>query len=303
VLAPEPYLTDVVLAGGLVSAAGTAEQRAEVLGAVAAGERVLAVAHDEPEGPRWTTAAPGTTAAQDGDRWTLTGTKDPVLHGARADQVVVTATLPDGGTGLFLVDPTAGGDAADRTGYATYDGGRAARIVLDGTPAVPLGDPTADRSATLATMLDLTRVMAANEALGVMQAQLAATTSYLTSRKQFGVTLNHFQALTFRAADMYVSLELTHSIVDWATMTIASGDRDALADAAARCALQTSRASRHIGQEAIQLHGGIAMTAEYSVGTATAHLTVLDHLFGDGDHHLRALAEGVTDHDTLEALG
>ena len=74
-------------------------------------------------------------------------------------------------------------------------------------------------------------------------------------------------------------------------------------EAAARCALQTSRASRHIGQEAIQLHGGIAMTAEYSVGTATAHLTVLDHLFGDGDHHLGTLAAGVTDHDTLEALG
>jgi alkylation response protein AidB-like acyl-CoA dehydrogenase len=299
VLAPEPYLTGVVLAGGLVSASGTAEQRADVLGAVAAGERVLAFAHDEPGGPRWSSQAPGTTATRDGDGWTLTGTKDPVLHGARADLLVVSAGLPDGGTGLFLVD----GDAADRTGYPTYDGGRAARVVLDATPAVPLGGAGADRSATIATMLDLTRVMAANQSLGVMQAQLAATTSYLTSRKQFGVTLNTFQALTFRAADMYVSLELAHSVVDWATMVIATGDRERLSEAAARCALQTSRASRHIGQEAIQLHGGIAMTAEYSVGTATAHLTVLDHLFGDGDHHLGALAAGVTDHDTLEALG
>jgi alkylation response protein AidB-like acyl-CoA dehydrogenase len=299
VLAPEPYLTGVVLGGGLVSAAGTAEQRAEVLGAVAAGERVLAVAHDEPGGPRWSAEAPGTSASQDGDGWVLTGTKDPVVHGARADQVVVSATLPGGGTGLFLVD----GEAVDRTGYPTYDGGRAARLGFDATPAVPLGDPTTDRSATVATMLDLARVMAANQALGVMQAQLAATTSYLTSRKQFGVTLNTFQALSFRAADMYVSLELTHSVVDWATMTIATGDREALRGAAARCALQTSRASRHIGQEAIQLHGGIAMTAEYSVGTATAHLTVLDHLFGDGDHHLRDLAAEVTDHDTLEAVG
>ena len=303
VLAPEPYLTGVVLAGGLVSAAGSAEQRAEVLGAVASGERVLAFAHDEPEGPRWSSGAPGTTATRDGDTWSLSGTKDPVLHGARADLLVVSATLPEGGTGLFLVDPTADGGAPSRTGYATYDGGRAARVVLDATPAVPLGEPDVDLAATIATMLDLTRVMAANQALGVMQAQLAATTSYLTSRKQFGVTLNTFQALTFRAADMYVSLELTHSVVDWATMTISTGDRDALRDAAARCALQTSRASRHIGQEAIQLHGGIAMTAEYSVGTATAHLTVLDHLFGDGDHHLGRLAAGVTDHGTLEALG
>ena len=106
-IAPEPYLTSVVLAGGLVSAVGTAEQRQEVLGALSAGESVLAFAHDEP-GRGWTPSAEKVTASQDGDTWTLTGVKEPVPHGARADVLVVSAALPDGGTGLFLVE----GDAA-----------------------------------------------------------------------------------------------------------------------------------------------------------------------------------------------
>ena len=121
-----------------------------------------------------------------------------------------------------------------------------------------------------------------------MQFLLPTTTEYLRSRKQFGVPLSTFQALTFRAADMYVSLELTHSMVDWATMVVAQASKEgqspvAVADAARRVSVQVSSAGRHLGQEAIQLHGGIAMTMEYSVGMYTAHLTALDHLLGDGD--------------------
>lgn len=298
VLAPEPYLTSVVLAGGLVSAVGTTEQRAEVLGALSAGESVLAFAHDEP-GAGWTDSASGVTAAQDGDSWTLTGVKEPVPHGARADKLVVSAALPDGGTGLFLVD----GDAAERSSYPTYDGTRAARVTFDGTAATPLGEAGRDVTASIATVLDIARVMAANQALGAMQFLLPTTCEYLRSRKQFGVPLATFQALTFRAADMYVSVQLTHSMVDWATMVVAAGDPAEVADAARRVSLQVSTAGRHVGQEAIQLHGGIAMTMEYSVGMYTAHLTALDHLFGDGGHHLRALAGAVTTYGALDPLG
>ena len=297
VIAPEPYLTSVVLAGGLVSACGTPEQRQELLGALSAGERVLAFAHDEP-GRGWTASAEQVTAAQDGDTWTLTGVKEPVPHGARADVLVISAALPDGGTGLFVVD----GAAADRTDYPTYDGTRAARVAFDGTAAVPLGEPGADLTNSISTVQDITRVMAANQALGAMQFLLPTTTEYLRSRKQFGVPLATFQALTFRAADMYVSLQLTHSMVDWATMVVAQGDPVAVADAARRVSLQVSRAGRHLGQEAIQLHGGIAMTMEYSVGMYTAHLTALDHLLGDGGHHLRELAGEVTTYDALDPL-
>jgi len=299
VLAPEPYLTSVVLAGGVVAAAGTAEQRAEMLGALSAGELVLAFAHAEP-GSRWTASASAVTATRDGEDWTLSGVKEPVPQGARADRLVVSAALPDGGTGLFLVDPGASGVARD--GYATHDGGRAARVSLDSAPAEALGEAGADLSPTISVVLDIARVMACNEAVGAMEVALDATRSYLTSRKQFGVTLNTFQALNFRAADMYVSLELAKSVTLWATMVIAAGKPEAMAEAASRAALQVSRAGRHIGQEAIQLHGGIGMTAEYSIGSYTSRLTALDHLLGDGDHHLRLLSAAVGDHDEVDLL-
>jgi alkylation response protein AidB-like acyl-CoA dehydrogenase len=290
VLAPEPFLASVVLGGGAVAAAGTAEQRAELLGALASGEQRLALAH--------TDGATPVTAAQADGGWALTGVKEPVLSGD-ADRLVVSATLPgDGGTGLFLVD----GDACERTTGPAFDGSRVSRVVLDGTPATPLGEPGADASAHLRTALDLGRLAACHEALGGMEVALEATTAYLKSRKQFGVPLNTFQALNFRAADLYVSLELTRSIVAWATMMVAESEPELAHEAVTRAALQTSRAGRHLGQESIQLHGGIAMTAEYLVGNITSHLTALDHLLGDGQQHLTELASGVDAYPGLDPL-
>ncbi|SEC49454.1 hypothetical protein SAMN04489844_2400 [Nocardioides exalbidus] len=298
VLAPEPYLATVVHAGGLVAAVGTPEQKADLLGRLSSGEIVLAAADTSPGG-RWASRADGVRATVSGGDWTLDGVADPVVGGESADHLVVTAALPDdGGTGVFLVAAS----AATVTGYATADLTRAASVTFDGSAATPLGEPGRDLSASIATISDLTRIMGANQALGVMQSQVRATTDYLKSRKQFGVTLNTFQALNFRAADMYVSLELATSLVDWATMTIAGGDPEAVADAADRVGLQVSRSGRHIGQEAIQLHGGIGMTAEYAVGVGTAHLTVLEQWLGNGSHHLTRLAARVDDHELVEAL-
>jgi len=298
VLAPEPFLTAVVLAGGLVAAAGSPEQRAGALGALAAGESVLAFAHAEP-GSRWQTTASGVKAAQSGDDCTLTGVKEPVPHGARADRLVVSAVLPSGETGLFLVDADAAG--LTRDGYRTHDGGRAARVGFADTPAVPLGEG-GDATAAIDRALVVARIVACNEALGLMEVALETTTSYLTSRKQFGVTLNNFQALTFRAADMYVSLELARSLTLWATMVLADEPAEAASEAAARAALQVSRSGRHIGQEAIQLHGGIGMTAEYAVGAYTSRLTALDHLLGDGDFHLSRLAADIASYDEVDPI-
>jgi alkylation response protein AidB-like acyl-CoA dehydrogenase len=299
VLAPEPFLTSVVLAGGVVAAAGTDSQRSEVLEPLASGGSVLAFAHAEP-GARWASSASSLTADSSGDAWTLSGVKEPVLHGARADLLVVSAVLPDGCTGLFLVRPDAPG--LTRQGYGSFDGGRAARVSFGGTPAVPLGTAGADQAAVIARALDGARIAACNEALGAMQFQLDATSEYLRSRKQFGVPLKTFQALTFRAADMYVSLELATSVAVWATMVLASGSDAEVSVAASRAGLQVSRASRHVGQEAIQLHGGIAMTAEYSVGSYTSHLTALDHLLGDGQFHLSRLAAAVGDYEEVDPL-
>jgi alkylation response protein AidB-like acyl-CoA dehydrogenase len=118
------------------------------------------------------------------------------------------------------------------------------------------------------------------------------------------MTLNRFQALTFRAADMYTSLELTRSIVSWASMVLADRSSTAaqVTEAARRAKLQVSTAGRHIGQEAIQLHGGIGMTMEYAVGHMTARLTAIDHLLGDGREQTKHLAETLTDHGVVEPL-
>jgi alkylation response protein AidB-like acyl-CoA dehydrogenase len=266
VLAPEPYVASVVLAGGLVAALGSDEQRAELLGGLASGDRLLAYAE-------------GAVA-------------EPVVQGARADTVVWNLD------GELFVGPTPPHPQAN----PTHDGGRAARLELDRSSVAPLGHG-GDAAATVALVTARARIAACHEALGAMDSALRMTTAYLTTRKQFGVTLNRFQALTFRAADLYTALELTRSIVTWATMVAAeSDDPAAVLAAAARAKLQTARAGRLIGQEAIQLHGGIGMTAEYAVGHYTSRLTALNHWLGDADEQVRLLSAGLTDHTVLDPL-
>ncbi len=296
VIAPEPFVEAVVLAGGLVAAAGTAEQRAEILGSLAEGALVPAFAHTEPAS-RYELAASGVKASSTGDSWTLSGVKEPVLGGARADLLVVSAAV-EGGTGLFLVQPEA--DGLTRTSYGTFDGGRAARVAFDNTPATPLGEAGADQSAAIAATVARAQIAYGHESLGAMDTALRTTTDYLKTRKQFGVPLMTFQALTFRAADMYVSLELARSTVAWATLVLLDGG-DAT-EAASRAKLQVSKAGRHIGQEAIQLHGGIGMTAEYSVGHYMSRLTAIDHALGDGRHHLNRLVSTLEGHSVVDPL-
>lgn len=296
VLAPEPFIEAVVLAGGLISTVGTAEQRGKLLSAVAEGTLIPAFAGNEPAG-RWSIAAQGVTAEQDHEQWTLTGVKEPVPGGARADLLVVSAKVGNG-TALFTI----GADAAglERTGYRTHDGGRAARISFDKTPATPLGEAGVDRTGDIEAALARAQIAYCHEAVGAMEIALETTTAYLKTRKQFGVTLNKFQSLTFRAADMYVSLELAKSMVLWAMLVLDAGE-NAL-EAASRAKLIVSRSGRHIGQEAVQLHGGIGMTAEYSVGHYMSRLTAIEHTLGDGRHHLARLASTLDDHDVVDAL-
>ena len=296
VLAPEPFIEGIVLAGGLISSVGTSEQRADLLGQIAEGTLVPAFAGSEP-GRRWSLNASDVKATQSGDSWTLTGVKEPVLGGARADLLVVTAAIGDG-TALFTVAADATG--LTRDGYKTHEGGRAARVTFDSTPATPLGEPGADQSSAVAAAVARAQIAYSHEAIGAMEVALEETTAYLKTRKQFGVTLNKFQALTFRAADMYVSLELAKSVVSWATLVLDAGE-DA-GEAASRAKAIVSRTSRHIGQEAIQLHGGIGMTAEYSVGHYTSRLTAIEHTLGDGQHHIGLLAASVADHGVVDAL-
>jgi alkylation response protein AidB-like acyl-CoA dehydrogenase len=269
VLAPEPYVASVVLAGGLVAAAGSDDQRAELLGGLADGERLLAFAD------------------------VRGGVAEPVVQGARADTVVWHV---DGE--LFVSDRP-----EQATAYRTYDGGRAARLEFDRSAATPLGDG-GDQSGTVALVRARAQVAACAEALGSMETALRLTTEYLRTRQQFGVTLNRFQALTFRAADMYTAVELTRSMVTWAAMVAAEVDDPAhVVEAAARAKLQVARAGRLVGQEAVQLHGGIGMTAEYAVGHHLARITALTRWLGDATAQVGHLAAGLEQHTVLDPLG
>ncbi|OBJ48052.1 acyl-CoA dehydrogenase family protein [Mycobacterium sp. 1423905.2] len=289
-LAPEPILHGALAPGALIAEQGT-EAQVQLLDEVAAGQRLLAFAHLEP-GNRTLGTDVTTSAVPQGDSWALSGRKNPVLAGDSAQTLVVSAALPDGGTGLFLVNASDG--ALSRHPYRTFDGQRGAQIDFDQTPAEPLGDAV-DASTAIRNAIIKIQSALCSEAVGAMEEALRLTTDYLKTRKQFGVTLNKFQTLTQRAADMYVSLELARSMNFYAAMSIADGNLDPAI--ASRAKLQIGRSGRHIGQEAIQLHGGIGMTAEYPVGHYTARLTAIEHTLGSTEDHLRFLSEHIGDHD------
>ena len=287
-LAPEPVVHAALAPGALIAEHGSDAQKL-MLDDVAAGQKLLAFAHLE-TGHRRPTATVVTQAVRQGDSWSLTGTKNPVLAGDCADALVVSAALPDGGTGLFLVD----GDAVNRHSYPTFDGQRGAQIQLNSAPAEPLGDAV-DASPAIRDAIIRIQSALCSEAVGAMEEALRLTTDYLKTRKQFGVTLNKFQALTQRAADMYVSLEVARSMSFYVAMSIADGNLDPVI--ASRAKLQVGRSGRHIAQEAIQLHGGIGMTAEYPVGHYAARLTAIEHTLGSSQDHLQVLIDHIAEYD------
>jgi alkylation response protein AidB-like acyl-CoA dehydrogenase len=297
-LAPEPVVHAALGPGAIIAEVGNDAQK-QLLESVAAGQHLLAFAHLEP-GMRSAPTEISMTAVQQGNSWTLSGRKNPVLAGDCADTLVVSAGLPGGGIGLFLVDGLHDDPAVTRRPYHTFDGQRAAQIDLDQAPGEPLGDAVADAAETSGIIRNaIVRIQSAlcAEAVGAMEEALRLTTDYLETRKQFGVTLSTFQTLTQRAADMYVSLELARSMNLYAAMSIADGNLDPVI--AARAKLQIGRSGRHIGQEAIQLHGGIGMTAEYPVGHYGARLTAIERTLGSSQDQLNVLVDQVGDYDIV----
>ncbi|GAC80525.1 Acyl-CoA dehydrogenase [Gordonia malaquae] len=287
-LAPEPLLGSVIVPGMLVARTADDATRADVIGGLSSGERLLAFAHTEP-GDRWPHTAVTTTAV-DGN---LTGTKTLVDHGDVADTFVVSARESDGTIGLYLV--AADADGLARTAYRTHDRRRGAQIELTGAAGTRLG--SGDASQVISDVEVATQSALCAEAVGAMTRALQLTVEYLKTRKQFGVPLATFQALTHRAADMYVSNELAQSMSTYFTAALADGDYDPII--ASRAKLQICRSGRHVGQEAIQMHGGIGMTAEYPVGHYVSRLTAISHTLGDADSHLARLSGSVSEWDMV----
>ena len=289
-LAPEPVAQAALIPGGLIAELGDDDQRG-LLDDVAEGRTLLALAHQEP-GMRGLSTRVTTRAERQGDSWSLTGVKNPVLSGDCADEFIVSATLDDGGVGLFVVSA----ETVNRRSFRTFDGQRAAQLTLDGTTARPLGAGD-DVAASLQNALIRHQSALCAEAVGAMEEALRLTTDYLKARKQFGVPLSNFQTLTQRAADMYVSLELARSMNFYAAMSVADGNFDPVI--AARAKLQITRSGRHIAQEAIQLHGGIGVTAEYPVGHYAARLTAIAQTLGSADDQLHTLIGGLSSYGTV----
>ena len=287
----EPYLATVVLGGGLVRRAGSAAQKAELLPGIAAGEKLLAFAHQERQS-RYDLANIATVARRQGDSWFIDGEKSLVLHGDVAHTLVVTARTAGGrcdrdGIGLFVVN--ADGPGVTRRGYPTQDGLRAAEVAFAGAPAVALGDPESGFDAAERVVHEAIAALCA-EAVGVMAEMHGTTVDYLKTRRQFGRAIGEFQVLQHRAVNMFVSLEQARSMALYATMMSSDDDAAARRRAISAAKVQIGRSGRHIGQEAVQLHGGIAMTMEYKLGHYFKRMTMIEKLFGDTEHHLSEVA-------------
>jgi len=290
-LVVEPYLATVVMAGGLLRHLASPEQRARLVPEIAAGQRVLAYAQAERQS-RYSLNDVATRAERDGDGWRLRGVKSLVLHGDSADTLLITARTGGEhrdrhGIGLFLALPEAEG--VSRRGYPTQDGLLAAEIELDGVRAEAVGDP-GDALPVLERVQDEVMAALCAEAVGVMQVMHEMTLEYLKTRKQFGRAIGENQALQHRAVDMYVSLEQARSMSLFATMMASESDPVERQRAMHAAKVQIGRSGRHIGQEAVQLHGGIGMTMEYAVGHYFKRMAMIERGFGDSDLHLAALA-------------
>jgi alkylation response protein AidB-like acyl-CoA dehydrogenase len=276
----EPYFATVVLAGQLVAAAGTPEQKAAILPGVSAGDTLLAFAYAEPDS-RWSFTQPSTTAVERDGVWTLSGQKIAVVGADGADHLVVTARTSDAGVGLFLV----AADGVRRDTYRMQDGLRGADVLFADTPAQPLGSPAEALEHVLGVVDVATAVLCA-EAVGAMDRMLWLTVDYLKTRVQFGQPIAVFQALQHRAADMYVDLEQARSMALLARLALRSDDVAQRRRSVRAAKIQIDLSSRRIGQEAIQLHGGIGMTMEYPVGHYVKRTAVIAKTFADTDHLL-----------------
>ena len=294
-LALEPYLSTVVLAGGLLRLGGGKALCADLVPKIAGGDLMLAFAHAERQS-RYDLADVAASARREGAGYVLDGAKSLVLHGDSAGKFIVSARLSGGqrdrdGLALFVVDAAAKG--VSTRGYGTVDGLRAAEVTLAGVrvdAGAAIGEP-GKAYPLIERVVDTAIAALAAEAVGAMAAMHEQTVDYMKTRKQFGVTIGSFQALQHRAAEMLVALEQARSMAMLATMMAAEENVRERRQAISAAKVQIGRSARIVGHGAIQIHGGIGMTMEAKVGHYFKRVTTIDATFGDADYHLGLLAE------------
>ncbi|PJG46054.1 pimeloyl-CoA dehydrogenase small subunit [Sphingobium sp. LB126] len=284
----EPYFATVVLAGGVLRHGASAEQRADIVPGIVAGEHILALAHSEAGLPRHTLMARATASSTD-DGWTLDGRKIAVIHGQSADTFVVSA-MTEAGLSLFLVDAAAQGVTVE--GKRGYDGVPVATVAFAGVNVAKealIGSPGQGEDILSRVFEEATAALVA-ESVGAMVETFDVTVDYLKTRQQFGIAIGSFQALQHRAVEMLMQLELSRSMSILAALSL-DIDADQRSRNISAAKAQIGKSGRIIGQEAVQMHGAIGITAEYKVGHAFKRLTAIDALLGDRDWHLARLVE------------
>jgi alkylation response protein AidB-like acyl-CoA dehydrogenase len=282
----EPFAAVSLVAANALSAYAPDAVQAQWLPRIASGEALVVLAHQERDA-RYHLNHVGTSARAEGTGWRIDGAKSVVPVGDQAAAFIVPARVSGEvgdtqGIALFLVERAAEG--VSTRGYLTQDGGRAAELTLTGTPATLLV-PGTDGHAALETVVDIGIAAQCAEAVGAMDKLFAITVDYLNTRKQFGVAIGTFQALRHRVADMKMQLELARSMSYYATLKLGEGDGNRRR-AISQAKVQLGQSMRFVGQQAIQLHGGIGVTDEYIAGHYFKRLTCLELSFGDTLHHL-----------------
>ncbi|HSI57151.1 MAG TPA: acyl-CoA dehydrogenase family protein [Ideonella sp.] len=287
-----PLAQGALIAPALL-ALGPDALQAEWLPRMAGAEALVVLAHQE-RGARYRLHHIETRATQQAGGWTLDGAKSVVPAGDEADAFIVPARVSGAvdetdGIALFLVDKAASGVAV--RGYPTQDGARAAELGLAAVPATLI---TTDGHAALALGIDIGIAALAAEAVGAMDKLVAITVDYMKTRKQFGQPLSNFQALRHRIADVKMQLELARSMSYYASLKL---DQPAILRrrALSQAKVQVSQSARYVGQQCVQLHGGIGVTDEYIASHYFKRLTMVEMQFGDGLHHLGEVSARMLD--------
>jgi pimeloyl-CoA dehydrogenase small subunit len=291
----EPYLATVVLGGGFLRRGGSAAQKEAYLPSIIDGSKTLAFAQLE-KNSRYDLGDVSTSAKKKGEAFVIDGEKFVVLNGENADTLIVTARTAGGqrdrgGIGVFLVPAKANGVSIK--GYPTQDGLHAADITFTGVEVgadAAIGDPE-NGLPLIEVVVDDARIALCAEAVGLMDESLKATVEYLKTRTQFGVPIGSFQVLQHRAADMFVAVEQARSMAMFATMASDIDEPRERATAVSAAKVQIGKSLKFVGEQAIQLHGGIGMTMEARIGHYFKRLTMIENTFGDSDHHLRRVTE------------
>ena len=291
----EPYLANIVLAGGVLRRVASDAQKAKWMQTVISGELQAAVAFAEPQS-RYELANIETRAVRDGDDWVISGQKSVVPNGGNAGLLIIPARTSGGATdvdGITLFALGGMAEGVERRGYPTVDGHQAAELYLHDVrveDAAMLGDPDQGYEILDAVIAEATLAVCA-EAVGIMQILTDKTVEYTKNREQFGVPIGSFQALQHRMVDMLTACEQSYSLLLWACMANADGSDEARR-AIHAIKYQVGTAGKKVGQEAVQLHGGMGVSWELDIAHYFKRLTTIGQMFGNADWHLDQLASG-----------